>query len=115
MDEDVEFFRQMISVGSLTGGQPSQHEYIGTKGLMLAVFEEAIRSLFGPPGKERTEAEAWVRSNRRSPFSFVTVCEVLGFDPDAVRRALPRLQGERQEVRHFRKQTRIARRARVLR
>jgi hypothetical protein len=32
------------------------------------------------------EAEAWVRSGRRQwPFSFVNICEVLGFDVEAMR------------------------------
>jgi hypothetical protein len=62
------------------------------KPLMTAVLEDGIRNYCGRIGWRRAEAEAWIRSNRRTPFSFVVVCEALGLEPDAVRRALPRLR-----------------------
>ena len=65
----------------------------GPRALMLAVLEDAVRCL--EEGRRRSnyrarrlavEAEAWVRSGRRKwPFSFVNICEVLGFDVDAMR------------------------------
>jgi hypothetical protein len=74
----------------------------GPRGLMLAVLEDAVRCL--EHGRRRghfharclaTEADAWVRSDHRGwPFSFVNICEVLGFDADAVRsRLLTRPRG----------------------
>jgi hypothetical protein len=92
MDAEEDIIRQLVGLGSLGGGEPRATEYIGTKALMLAVLEEGIRNYCGPPGRVRLEAEAWVRSNRRSAFSFTVICEMLGFEPDAVRCALPRLQ-----------------------
>ena len=92
MDGDDDLLRQLIALGSLGGGEPRSTSYVGTKALMLAVLEEGIRNYCGPPGRVRTEAEEWVRSNRRSAFSFTVICEMLGFEPDAVRGALPRLQ-----------------------
>ena len=92
MEGDDDLLRQLSQLGSLGGGELRASEYVGTKALMLAVLEEGIRNYCGPLGRVRTEAEAWVRSNRRSAFSFTLICETLGLEPDAVRRALPRLQ-----------------------
>ena len=92
MDSEDDLLRQLGTLGSLGGGEPRRSEYVGTKALMLAVLEEGIRNYCGPPGRVRMEAEAWVKSNRRSAFSFTVICEMLGFEPDAVRSALPRLQ-----------------------
>jgi len=65
----------------------------GPRALMLAVLEDAVRCI--EEGRWRShfrarrlaaEAEAWVRCERREwPFSFVNICEVLGFDVDAMR------------------------------
>src|SRR5262249_27012631 len=63
--------------------------YTGTKALMLAVLEDAIRSYLSPDQRARGEAESWVLSRqRRSVFSFVVVCETLGLEPKAVRAPL---------------------------
>jgi hypothetical protein len=81
---------------TLAGGAPRQGEFTGTKALMLAVLEDGIRSYLGSARQTAIEAEHWVQSHRRqSPFSFVTVCETLSLDPDAVRRVLARLREER--------------------
>lgn len=93
MTDDVDLLRQVTSLGSL-GGEPLQNEYTGTKALMVAVLENGLRTCCGPAGQLRTEAEDWVRSNRRSAFSFTVICETLALEPDAVRRALRRLQTE---------------------
>jgi hypothetical protein len=85
---------ELSSFGSLGGGEPRTSEYMGTKALMLAVLEEGIRDYCGRPARLRTEAESWVRSNRRSAFSFVVTCETLGLEPDAVRQALGRLKSQ---------------------
>ena len=68
----------------------------GPRALMLAVLEDAVCCI--AEGRRRrsfharrlaAEAEAWVRCNRRDwPFSFVNICDVLGFDPDAFRERL---------------------------
>jgi hypothetical protein len=87
MDES-DLLHQLVSRGALAGGEPRRSEYSGTKALMLAVLEEGIRNCCGRPGRLRTEAEDWVRSTRRAPFSFLVICETLGLEPDAVRRAL---------------------------
>lgn len=61
----------------------------GVKALMLAVLEDGIRSLLSEVPQIRAEAEYWVTSNqRRSPFSFAIVCECLGLDAEAARRAI---------------------------
>jgi|SRR5579862_5114045 len=115
MEGDDDVLRQLFCLGSLASGEPRPMEYVGTKALMLAVLEEGIRNYCGPQGRVRMEAEAWVRSNRRSAFSFTVICEMLGFEPDAVRSALPRLQRHsKQQLRRVRpnaRRTRTAKRS----
>jgi hypothetical protein len=72
------------------------HPHNGTRALMLAVFEDAVRCYLSGHGRVKIEAEEWVHSlQRRSPFSFVVVCETLGLAPSAVRGALQRFREER--------------------
>jgi hypothetical protein len=80
----------------LGAGEPRASAYNGTKGLLLAVLEDGIRSYLSPVKDVRAEAEYWVSSHRqRSPFSFVVICETLGLEPSAVRLALERLRAQR--------------------
>ena len=80
----------------------------GPRALMLAVLEDAVRCI--EEGHRRShsrahrlaaEAEAWVRCERQEwPFSFVNICEVLGFDVDAMRaRLLTRYPAPRRRAR----------------
>jgi hypothetical protein len=65
----------------------------GVRALMLAVLEEAIQSYLSLDRRTFEEAERWIASTRnRSPFSFNVVCETLGLEPAAARRALFRLR-----------------------
>ena len=88
MSGDFDHFRQLIALGSLRGGEPRQGEYTGTKALMLAVLEDGIRNCGGRSGRLRNEAQDWVLSKERGPFSFLVICETLGLDPEAVRHAV---------------------------
>jgi len=93
MDTDGEFFRRLIASGPLAGGEPRGGEYRGLKALMLAVLDNAVQYYCGPPSRLRAEAEQWLAArNARSPFSFKTVCEVLGLDPDAAGQAIKALR-----------------------
>ena len=77
---------------------PAQGRMPGERRLMLAVLEDAIGILV----KHRDASEqcarvlyhetaAWVRSDETEwPFSFVNVCEAIGFSPSCVRRGLSR-------------------------
>src|SRR5512139_930289 len=94
MDSEQEYLRRVIASGSLVGGEPRSGEYHGMKALMLAVLDNAIQHYCGSNSQMRTEAEHWFAvRNGGSPFSFKTVCEVLGLDPDAARRAIMELPG----------------------
>jgi hypothetical protein len=80
----------------VTGGEPRSGQLTGTKALMLAVFEDGIRSYLSGSRIIAQDAEYWIYTHRRqSPFSFVVVCEILGLDPDAVRKTLKRMKDER--------------------
>src|SRR5947209_4610989 len=94
-------------LGSLGGGDPRQSEFTRPKALMVAVFEDGIRSYCGPAGWCRTQAEVWVSSNRRFSFSFLVICDTLGLEPDAVRKALPRLQVRSMPRRQVRRTSRL--------
>jgi hypothetical protein len=77
----------------VTGGEPRSGQLTGTRALMLAVLEDGIRSYLGNSRVIAHEAEFWIHSHRRhSPFSFIVVCEMLGLDPDAVRKTLQRMK-----------------------
>jgi len=89
-----DLLHQIISTGRLGGGEPRISDYTGTKALMLAVLEDGIRSYCRRAGQLRIEAEAWVRSDQRAPFSFIMICEALSLDPDAVRQAMAGVQKE---------------------
>jgi hypothetical protein len=65
------------------------------KRLMVAVLEEAISSLLnGQHGRDdrrahAREAERWFASDeRRAPFAFGTICDILELDSGRVRQAL---------------------------
>jgi hypothetical protein len=68
----------------------------GPRALMLAVLEDAVRCIEDGRRQPRfgarrlaAEAEAWVRCDRADwPFSFLNVCEALGFDVEAMRSRL---------------------------
>ena len=87
---------------SLGGGEPRRSQHTGIKALMVAMLQDAIECYLRPSGRTRVEAEYWITSpSRRPTFSFCVVCETLGLDPDAVRRAirrLPRREGKGSRV-----------------
>jgi hypothetical protein len=77
------------------------------KKLMLAVLEDAIacfqKYVFAKDGKGKVlfqEAEDWVEErNSDWLFSFVNVCETLGFNAEYLRRGLAHWKAERLENR----------------
>ena len=72
----------------------------GVRSLMLAVFEDGIRTYCRGSGRDRQEAERWVwGADQRSPFSFNVLCEVFGLEPAAARSALRRMQPTSERVR----------------
>ncbi len=82
----------LIGIG---GGESRSAPYTGTKALMLAVLEDAIRAYLSHEARARVEAEQWVLSRqRRSVFSFSVVCETLALEPKAVRVALRRMRDQ---------------------
>jgi hypothetical protein len=85
-------------------GQRGISEPCGERALMWAVFADGIdcyrRNARGTSLQQRLdfkEAEHWIFSTDWNwPFSFVNLCEVFGFDPAAVRRALQHGVGSRR-------------------
>lgn len=98
---------ELHDIRSLTAGVSRTADHAGVKALMLAVFEEGIRTYREATGRAQVEAEHWVWGQDRSPFSFSVICEVLGLEPSAVRVALtrslaahPRFRGNAGAGRH---------------
>jgi hypothetical protein len=66
----------------------------GERRLMLAVLEDAIRTLLVAkripvPLKRLRHDVAWIESSARDmPFAFESICDALGFDPSYLRRRL---------------------------
>ena len=72
---------------------PGYHSLPGEKKLALAVLEDALRNYleYDPPSWGFNEASCWILSDeRRSPFSFVNVCELFGINPSCLRGKLQR-------------------------
>jgi hypothetical protein len=90
-DEDtLDILRHPVS-----GGEPRTGQLTGTKALMLAVFDDGIRSYLNGSRLVQAEAEDWLNSQRRySPFAFVVLCETFGLDPHAVRATVKRMKQE---------------------
>ena len=70
------------------------HDATGERRLLLAVLEDAVRTLrmarrgVVSPKRARLE-QSWLLSTDRSdPFAFETICDVLGFDASALRARL---------------------------
>lgn len=83
----------LIKVNAVGGGESRRGPLTGTRALMLAVLEDGIRSYLGKRRTLADEAELWIDSRRRTtPFCFDVVCETLGLDPGAVRKALHRMK-----------------------
>ena len=76
------------------------------RSLLLAVLEDGIRcfqeNLFATSGKRRTlfdEAREWIFSDDDSWFcSFVSICTLMNFDPDYLRRGLRRWEAEARKA-----------------
>ena len=94
VDLGVQGFELDLRSPDPPGDEPLRSaEYPGLNALMLAVLEDGIRSYFAQAGRTRSEAEAWIASDRRqSPFAFPVVCDTLGVRPSAVRGALARMR-----------------------
>ena len=94
----------------------------GPRALMLAVLEDAVQCIERGRRSRRfrtqrlaAEAHAWVRSDDRHwPFSFANVCDVLGFDADALRRRLSTMRDEASDGHRIRVRAPIRIRAMTL-
>jgi hypothetical protein len=72
------------------------YEAFGERRLMLAVLEDAIRTLLlakrtGVPRKRLLRELAWMESTSQTePFAFESICDALGIDPGYLRGRLVR-------------------------
>ncbi len=98
-------FDKLPSLLPIGGGQwRGPRYYTGIKALMLAVLEDGVRCYLGSVGRRQTDAEFWMTQSRRDwPFGFAVVCDILGLDAQAVRRALGRMRNQRRSERRIRR------------
>jgi len=90
---DIILPTQLWAPATSTATQPE-------KRLMAAVLEEAISVLVRQPRSDSGETAAaardasdWLASDARElPFSFASICDVLGLDADSVRAAVDQLR-----------------------
>jgi hypothetical protein len=104
-DDSSGILPAQTSVGARWNGDTS-----GPRALMLAVLEDALQCI--ERGRRRrtfharrlaADAEAWVRSDRQDwPFSFLNICEVLGFEADALRKRLVTMRTVASDARRVR-------------
>ena len=84
---------EVAALLGIGGGEARAVPFVGIKGLMLAMLEDALRAYLGSLPRGREEAAAWIDSRQsRWVFSFTTVCETLGLEPAAVRAAVRRMR-----------------------
>jgi hypothetical protein len=83
---------EVILPGQMSSGARCNADTSGARALILAILEDAVRCIERGRrrrrkiDRQRAEAEAWVRcDNQEWPFSFVSICDVLGIDADALR------------------------------
>lgn len=99
-DTEDELEIELLRTGALGGGEPGTSKITGTRALMLAVLEDAIRCFLDGRKSDQEEASGWIHSNwRGSPFSFVVVCETLHLEPTAVRKVLCGMRAARVQSR----------------
>jgi hypothetical protein len=87
------FEPEVILPAQMTWGARHDSDTSGPRALMLAILADAVLCIERGrrrrhPGTRRLagEAETWVRSDCREwLFSFASICDVLGFDADALR------------------------------
>jgi hypothetical protein len=92
-DESLDFGSPVPRAGLDGGALRSSAETSGEHRLILAILEDAIallvRSVRGGAveASEARAARAWLAGrDRRLPFTFEHVCDLLGFDSDHIRR-----------------------------
>jgi hypothetical protein len=90
------FVPDTITPGQYYDARRDDSAIAPVKRLMMAVLEDALRcfqnnadALGGPRKRAFTEAEQWLCTDKGDgPFSFETVCETLGIEPQYLRAGL---------------------------
>lgn len=99
-DGDAQLVSELLGSHSVGGGESTTTEHTGTKALMLAILEDGLRALLDSNQRVSDEAARWMSSRRDTwVFSFATVCQTLGLDPDAVRVAAQRMKANSASAR----------------
>jgi hypothetical protein len=87
---------------TVVGGEDRRGAVTGTRALMLAVLEDGLKAFLSRSRLLAAEAECWVFSpSRRSPFSFLVLCDAFDLDPDALRKRLVQLRAQGASSRHL--------------
>jgi hypothetical protein len=93
-DFDMALFAPEVTLpAQMSSGLCSDGTTLGVHALMIAILEDAALCIERARRRRHwrtrqlaAEAETWVRSDCQEwLFSFASICDVLGFDPDALR------------------------------
>jgi hypothetical protein len=112
-DQEIEekigtlFYPDTIAAPEYFEGLSPKTSLDPTKKLMLAIVEDALKCFLanvsahgGKNKKLFDEAEQWIMAEESDEiFSFATICEVLGLNPQYVRRRLMRWKEQKAFVR----------------
>ena len=98
MDTQNDLFQpNLLLAGQFADALRSRGAFVeGEKRLLAAVLDDAVDCYMKHCGATQTrqrqlfeEAEGWIFDDSRGElFTFATVCEILGFEPDYIRRGL---------------------------
>lgn len=94
--ETISSESDVVLPAQMSWGARCDADTSGARALMLAILEDATRCIergrrrrHAPTRRKAAEAERWMRSECRAwLFSFASICDVLGFDADALRARL---------------------------
>ena len=87
-DEDVD----LLGIQPLIGGEPRNGQLTGTRALMLAVLDDGVRSYLSGSVLEAQDASMDLLAPPLFALLVRDRLEMLGLDPDAVRRKLKHMK-----------------------
>lgn len=70
----------------------------GEKKLMACVIQQAMDDILDKCAYVRREALDWWNSDNDTPFSFVSCCKALNWEPDTLRRLVKETRNENNKV-----------------
>lgn len=80
---------------------PPIRHLLPSQRLQYACLMDALHNLFGNKDDAKSEAANWMAQSEDHPFSFLSCCESLGLNPQAVRVAIKNTRWESKQKRYL--------------